>query len=105
MNYDQLQKSLLQAARQDAPSAQVPLAFERRVMARLATAPKDLLTEWTAALWQLAVPSLAVAAVACAINFSTPSTLPDDAAVTEVAAADLDSVVAPGGVEATSESW
>ncbi len=105
MNYDQLQKSLLQAARQDVPSEQVPLAFERRIMARLATAPKDVLTEWTAAFWRLALPSMAGAAIACVINFSTPSTLPDDGSVTEFAAADLDSFVATGGVEASAESW
>ncbi len=105
MNYDQLQKSLLQAARQDVPSEQVPLAFERRIMARLATVPKDLLTEWTVAFWRLALPSLAVAGVACVINFSTPTTLPDDGSVTEFAAAELDSLVVPSGMEVPSESW
>lgn len=104
MNYDQLQKSLLQAARRDLPSDRVPLAFERRIMARLATAPVDVLTEWTAAFSRMAFSSLAVAAVACVINFSTPASLPDEGTLTEVAAADLDSLV-PTAVESASETW
>jgi hypothetical protein len=104
MNYDQLQQSLLQVARQDAPSERVPLAFERRIMARLVTAPVDVLTEWTAAFWRMGLSSMAVAAVACIINFSTPSVLPEESGVTEIAAADLDSFPATA-VEAPAESW
>ncbi|HTH47989.1 MAG TPA: hypothetical protein VMB21_10790 [Candidatus Limnocylindria bacterium] len=104
MNYDQLQQSLLQVARQDVPSEQVPYAFESRIMARLVSAPVDVLTEWTAAFWRMALSSLAVAAVASIINFSTPTVVSDESGVAEVAAADLDTFTATA-VEVPSETW
>ena len=52
MNLDELQKKLLAAARQNPPGDQVPYAFERRIMARLACTPcLDEWMAWVRPLW------------------------------------------------------
>jgi hypothetical protein len=56
----ELQRKLIAAARQNAPSESVPYAFEKRVMARLAGIPAvDAWAVWAAALWRAAVPCVA----------------------------------------------
>ncbi len=61
MNLDALEKKLLAAARFDAPSEQVPYAFEKRVIARLlGAAPVDVWTVWGRILWRAAISCLAI---------------------------------------------
>ena len=52
MNIDELRRKLIGVARRDAPSDQVPFAFEQRVMARLRSAPAvDEWLSWVRAFW------------------------------------------------------
>ena len=88
MKLDDLQATLLQAARRDVPSDRVPLAFERRVMARLTERMRrDPLAEWTAAFWRAALSGLAVAVIAGAVNLATPVPAFDDPEEAELFAA------------------
>lgn len=62
MNLTELQNKLLAAARRNPPDDQVPYAFEKRIMARLAAIPQP--SEWLAwsrALWFGAAACVAVA--------------------------------------------
>jgi hypothetical protein len=54
MNLQQLQAKLLAAARRNPPSDQVPFAFEKRIMARLAKPIVDAWSLWGKALWRAA---------------------------------------------------
>jgi hypothetical protein len=57
MNLETLRQKLLAAARANPPAARVPLAFEKRIMARLADRPVlDFATLWARALWRAAAP-------------------------------------------------
>jgi len=61
MNLELLNQKLLAAARRRAPDDRVPYAFEKRIMARLASAPvPDGLALWAHGLWRAAIPCLAV---------------------------------------------
>jgi len=61
MNLDAIQEKLLAAARAHPPGEQVPYAFEKRIMARLASvAAVDDWTLWGRALWRAAVSCLAI---------------------------------------------
>ena len=61
MNLLELQRILLAAARNDAPSETVPYAFEKRVMARIATQPVvDLSMLWNRILWRATAPCIAI---------------------------------------------
>src|SRR5439155_26098105 len=61
MNLAELRKKLLAAARAHPPGWDVPYAFEKRVMARLAEKPAlDLFAIWNPTLWQAVAPCLAV---------------------------------------------
>lgn len=66
MNLPELNRKLLAAARRDIPGEGVPYAFERRVMARLAAAPKPDL--WAALVRPLWYGAAACAAVAVMLN-------------------------------------
>jgi hypothetical protein len=62
MNVVELQKKLLAAARANAPDDRVPYAFEKRVMAMLASRPvADTWVLWTRGLWRAAVSCAAIA--------------------------------------------
>jgi len=62
MNLDELQNKLMAAARKNPPADQVPYAFEQRIMARLAVAPRlDEWAAWVRSLWYGAAVSVAVA--------------------------------------------
>lgn len=62
MNLDELQKKLIAAARRNPPGDQVPYAFEKRIMARLAAAPRlDEWMAWVRPLWYGAGVCAAVA--------------------------------------------
>jgi hypothetical protein len=61
MNLEQLNQKLLAAARRNAPDDRVPLVFEKRIMARLASTPvPDGLALWAVGLWRAAIPCVAV---------------------------------------------
>lgn len=97
----QLQTTLLQAARNDAPSDRVPYGFEKRIMALLPkTLHADGLAEWTMAFWRAALSSLGVALVIGAINVSVPSLSSDSGDALEIAAADMEIVAAE-----PAEAW
>ena len=62
MNTAELQRKLIAAARANPPGDQVPYAFEKRVMALLASrATTDHPVLWAAGLWRAAVSCVAVA--------------------------------------------
>ena len=61
MNLTFLEEKLMAAARKAPVNEHVPYAFERRIMARLATTrPLDVLGWWGHALCRAAVPCLAI---------------------------------------------
>jgi hypothetical protein len=61
IDVDELQKNLLAAARANKPSDAVPYAFEKRIMARVASrSAHDGWSLWNRALWQAAAPCVAV---------------------------------------------
>jgi len=64
MNLLELQKKLIAAARANVPGDRVPFAFEKRVMALLASrvAPENL-DLWVRGLWRAALSCVAVALV------------------------------------------
>jgi hypothetical protein len=74
MNLAELHKKLIAAVRADAPRDQVPYAFEKRVMALIASpVVPDNLALWVRGLWHAAASCVAVA-VACGIfSLLTPA--------------------------------
>ncbi len=61
MNVDELQQKLLAAGRANPPGHAVPYAFEKRIMARIATRPGiDIWSVWNRVLWQAAAPCVAL---------------------------------------------
>ena len=61
MNLDALQRKLMAAARAQAPTERVPLAFEKPITALLQQRPAgDYLALWARGLWRAAVPCVAV---------------------------------------------
>jgi len=74
MNIAELQKKLLAAARANAPDDRVPYAFEKRVMALLASrAGADKRVLWTRGLWRAAVSCVAIALLLGAWIFFNPA--------------------------------
>lgn len=59
MKLDNLQDNLIAAARTIKPDGRVPYAFEKRILALVASAT-DPWTVWSRALWRAAVSCLAV---------------------------------------------
>jgi hypothetical protein len=80
MNLADLQKKLLNAARQQAPSDTVPYAFEKRIMSRLVAAPLlDHSALWARALWRATAPCFAVMMLLAAwAFFEPPANSPSD---------------------------
>jgi len=71
MNLDELQKKLMAAARKNPPGDQVPYAFEQRIMARLAAAPRfDEWAAWARSLWYGAGVCAAVAVLMSVWSFA-----------------------------------
>ncbi len=98
MNVDELQRKLMAAARANPPGDQVPYAFERRIMARLAARPLvDHWTQWAQALWRGAAACVAITLLLSAWSFystSSPANTTDLSQQFEntlIAAADQDS--------------
>lgn len=80
MNVTELEKRLMDAARADRPSARVPYAFEKRVMARIAALPVvDAWALWARSLWRATVPyAVAVVCLAAWLHFSAEPMAPAD---------------------------
>ena len=61
VNLEQLRQKLLKTAQANPPDGHVPYAFEKRVLALLATKTvPDLGALWARALWRAAAPCVAV---------------------------------------------
>ena len=97
MNLNELQRRLIAAARAHPPSAQVPYAFEQRILARLKERPLlDAWSLWARALWQAAAPCVALTILLSAWSALTPGNTPagsdlsQDLERTVLAAADAD---------------
>ena len=74
MNLDDLHQKLVAAARANPPSERMPLAFEKRIMARLTTRPAlDACAVWSRALWRAAAPCVAVMLLFGAWSLFAPS--------------------------------
>jgi hypothetical protein len=97
MNLNELQNKLMAAARKNPPGDQVPYAFEQRVMARLAAAPRfDEWAAWARSLWYGAGVCAAVAVLMSVWSFAPDAE--QDLAVNF--SQDLEqTILAPDGVE------
>ncbi|MFO1476646.1 MAG: hypothetical protein U1F98_08350 [Verrucomicrobiota bacterium] len=96
MNISELEKKLMAAARSRKPDDRVPLAFEKRIMARLGSGQPDLLGVWAQWLWRGAAASVGVMLVlgAIALFHPAPAAQPDlaqDFEQTMLAAVDTES--------------
>ena len=61
MDFSELHRKLIAAARKDLPSDKVPLAFEKRIMAHLGRGPiPDDSGAWASALWRALAPCAAI---------------------------------------------
>jgi hypothetical protein len=61
MKSEELRKKLIAIARANPPGEQVPLAFEKRIMALIKAAPvQDLWAAWAKSLWYAAAPCVAI---------------------------------------------
>jgi hypothetical protein len=80
MNLAELQRKLIAAARAIPLDERVPLAFEKRVMARIKSRSlADHGTLWAHALWRAAAPCLAVMLLLSAWSYyNSSSTVPAD---------------------------
>lgn len=97
MNWDSLHDTLIRAARRHPPSDHVPLAFGKRIMARLGSAERD---DWPAvarALWWAAG---ACTAVAVAVSVWTLSPDRADNNFTD----DLEQTILASAVDADPET-
>ncbi len=74
MNTEELRKKLLAAARANPPGDHVPLAFEKRILAHLATKSADIAAFWARALWRAAIPCVAVTILLGAFSFMPTNT-------------------------------
>jgi len=73
MKLSDLQTKLIGSARGIEPKSDVPYAFEKRIMHRLAARhPESIWVWWGASLWRGAVACLAVTLVCAAWAFQSP---------------------------------
>ena len=74
MNLDELQRILIAAARTKTPDDRVPLAFAKRIMARLSARPVlDEWALWARSLWRAAAPCAAIMLLLSAWSFLAPN--------------------------------
>lgn len=71
MNVGKLETLLLDAARKSAPDDRVPYAFEKRIMANLASHPANNLWLSGNSLWRAAFSCIAITALCGIWSFST----------------------------------
>jgi hypothetical protein len=90
LNLVELQNKLIAAARANVPGDRVPLAFEKRVTALLASrvAPQSL-EGWVRGLWRAAVSCVAVALLCGAWSLFTPAAAPPAGPALTASSADL----------------
>lgn len=70
MDYSELHRKLITAARIQKPSDRVPYTFEKRVMANLAKQPiLDQAAVWASALWRGVAPCVAIMLLLGAYTF------------------------------------
>jgi hypothetical protein len=75
MNLAELQRKLLAAARADRPSDRVPLAFEKRILARLPLRPAlNRGADWARAFWRALAPCAAIMVLFGAWSLLAPTT-------------------------------
>ncbi len=75
MNLEQLQQKLIAAARNNPPGDHVPYAFEKRIIARLASRPvPDRWAQWAGALWRGAAACVAITLLFSAWSFYSKTT-------------------------------
>jgi hypothetical protein len=75
MNLTELQRKLIAAARATPVSDRVPYAFEKRVLALIATQPvADFWGVWAGALWRAAAPCVAIMLLLAAWAAFAPGT-------------------------------
>src|SRR5438128_2416730 len=101
MDLNKLQQKLIATARLHPPSDRVPYAFEKRIMARLASPParnQDAL--WVRAMWRAAVCSAAIALLAGAWSLWPASSNSGSSDL----AKDFETTVLAGADQA-SDSW
>ncbi|HET7624998.1 MAG TPA: hypothetical protein VFM25_07000 [Verrucomicrobiae bacterium] len=73
MNLAQLEQKLFAIARRHSPGAQVPYAFEKRIMALIKNCSVvDKATWWARALWRSAAACVALALLLSAVSFFIP---------------------------------
>jgi hypothetical protein len=73
MNLMDLQTKLLKAARREPVREDVPYAFEKRIMARLSgKTAHDVWAIWSAALWRMTAPCVAIMLLLTAWTFVSP---------------------------------
>jgi len=90
MDIAKLQAKLLQAARRQPADDRVPYAFEKRIMARLASLPRvDVWSLWSRALWRAAAPCVALTLILTAWSLLNLSPTP----VQEVRVDELETTV------------
>ncbi len=106
-NNDPLIQALYRAGREFGPSGEVPLGFERRVMASVrAQAMIDPFADWIQGLWRAAIPSVGLAAMACLLvltnaDWSEEDSNPESDGLAVAAESVLaDSIEAPDPIEA-----
>jgi len=81
-------EEFVKLARELPNDERVSYAFEKRVMAHIASRPAaDALIFWTQALWRAVVPCVGIMIVAAAVSFSHPSDVASDSEI------DLDNAV------------
>src|SRR5215468_2115282 len=73
MDLEILYRKVIAAARGQIPSEQVPLGFERRVMAHLQRSVFDEWAIWARVPWRAAVPSVAVMLLLIVWSVAAPS--------------------------------
>jgi len=110
MNLEQLQRKLLAAARANPPGDHVPYAFEKRILARLASVkPMDSWALWSHALWRAAAPCVAMALLLGVFHVVAPEAgSVDSGAVTGATNYDLPQDFAQtllAAVNETEEVW
>jgi hypothetical protein len=80
MNIDKLHAKLIAAARKHSPSEQVPYAFEKRILSRIAACPApDFWGLWGRPLWQAALACVAITLL-CGLWASMNRPKPDETA-------------------------
>lgn len=104
MDLDRLHNRLIAAAKANAPSTNVPYAFERRIMERIKTTVRiDAWSWWSATLWRATPPCLAIMLLISAwTGWQFATSKPADPIVN--LGAELETTIY-AGLDATDGTW